>query len=85
MGQYIEIKWEPNKRIISEHIKENLFEVKISENFKIKVGATFLCSQFILGQPLHIFDLNNNDQFFSCYVIGQHHGITEIHIFDGQE
>lgn len=84
IGQCIEIKWNPNKRMVVEYKRKDLFEVKISENSKVKIGSTFTCSQIIQGQPLHIFDLTYKDEFFDCYVIGQNHGITDMHICDEQ-
>lgn len=82
LGQFVEFKWNPNKRMVAEYIREDEFEVKISENSKLKVGSLFSCSLFVQGQPLHIFDVRYQSEFYDCYVIGQHTGLTELKVHD---
>ena len=49
-----------------------------AENSKLKVGNTFRCNLFILGKPLYLTDLVQNDNPPSTFVAGQKDGLCEL-------
>ena len=57
IGDRLMIAWQPNRVCLLNYLGDNQFEVMESQNSKLKVGDTFRCGLFILGEPVYINDL----------------------------
>ena len=79
VGDNVEIRWNPNRRLLLNYLGDNMFTIKESENAKLKVGDRFLCQRFILNQPLFVDVLGNEGQT-AVFVMGNKGGLTKIAI-----
>ena len=52
--------------------------VEKAENSKLKVGNTFSCSLFILGEPLYLNDLVQENNPPVAFVVGNKDGLVEL-------
>ncbi len=78
-GQQVEIRWNPNRRLLALHKGGSTFEVLESENSKLTPGTTFRCERFIIGLPLFI-DILRPDAPPALYQAGKKGGITKIKV-----
>lgn len=79
VGDKVEIRWNPNRRLLLNYLGDNMFTITESENAKLKVGDQFLCQRFILNQPLFVDVLDNEGQT-AVFVMGNKGGLTKIAI-----
>lgn len=79
VGDNVEIRWNPNRRLLLNYLGDNMFTITESENAKLKVGDRFLCQRFILNQPLFVDVLGNEGQT-AVFVMGNKGGLTKIAI-----
>lgn len=79
VGDNVEIRWNPNRRLLLNYLGDNMFTITESENAKLKVGDQFLCQRFILNQPLFVDVLDNEGQT-AVFVMGNKGGLTKIAI-----
>ena len=77
VGDNVEIRWNPNRRLLLNYLGDNMFTITESENAKLKVGDRFLCQRFILNQPLFVDVLGNEGQT-AVFVMGNKGGLTKI-------
>lgn len=84
MGDRLMIAWQPNRVCRLKYLGDNQFEVMESQNSKLKVGDTFRCGLFILGEPVYINDLrqNNGTGEPKLFVIGNKSGLTKLRVED---
>ena len=84
VGDMLLIAWQPNRVCRLKYLGDNQFEVMESQNSKLKVGDTFRCGLFILGEPVYINDLrqNNGTGEPKLFVIGNKSGLTKLRVED---
>ena len=84
IGDRLMIAWQPNRVCRLKYLGDNQFEVMESQNSKLKVGDTFRCGLFILGEPVYINDLrqNNGTGEPKLFVIGNKSGLTKLRVED---
>ena len=80
VGDHVMVSWKPNRRCTFRYLGDYKFIVEKAENSKLKVGNTFSCSLFILGEPLYINDLIQKDNPPVAFVVGNKDGLTELSI-----
>ena len=82
IGDMLMIAWQPNRVCVLKYLGDNKFEVMKSQNSKLKVGDTFRCGLFILGEPVYINDLrqNNGTGEPKLFVIGNKSGLVKLRI-----
>ena len=82
IGDRLMIAWQPNRVCLLNYLGDNKFEVMKSQNSKLKVGDTFRCGLFILGEPVYINDLrqNNGTGEPKLFVIGNKSGLVKLRI-----
>ena len=51
VGDRVSVSWKPNRRCTFRYLGDYRFVVEQAENSKLKVGSTFRCALFILGEP----------------------------------
>ncbi|MBQ6726611.1 MAG: hypothetical protein IJQ89_08550 [Bacteroidales bacterium] len=83
-GDRIELRWNPNRRLLALHKGNGVFETLESENSKITVGTTFHCERFTIGLPLFI-DILRPDTPPALYQAGKKGGITKIKVISDEE
>lgn len=82
-GDRIELRWNPNRRLLAIHKGNGVFETLESENSKITVGTTFRCERFTIGLPLYV-DILNDGQSPALFEAGKKGGLTKITILSGR-
>ena len=84
IGDRLMIAWQPNRVCRLKYLGEDKFEVVEAQNSKLKVGDTFRCGLFILGEPVYINDLrqNNGTGEPKLFVIGNKSGLTKLRVED---
>ena len=78
-GDHIMVSWKPNRRCTFRYLGNRKFVVEKAENSKLKVGNTFSCSIFIIGEPLYLNDLIQGDNAPVAFVVGNKDGLVELH------
>ena len=78
VGDEIEVTWLPNRRCRFRYEGKNVFEVVAAEHAKLHVGGRFSAAFFIVGQPLYIDDLWQDDVQGVSYVAGERHGLSSV-------
>ena len=78
VGDHVMVSWEPNRRCTFRYLGNYKFIVEKAENSKLKVGNTFSCSLFILGEPLYINDLVQGNNPPVAFVVGNKDGLVEL-------
>lgn len=78
-GDHIMVSWKPNRRCTFRYLGDGRFIVEKSENSKLKVGNTFSCGIFIIGEPLYLNDLVQGDNAPVAFVVGNKDGLVELH------
>ena len=78
VGDRITVSWKPNRRCTFRYLGNHQFTVEAAENSKLKAGNTFSCSVFILGAPLYLTDLVQNDNPPVTFIAGKKDGLCEI-------
>ena len=77
-GDRVKVSWRPDRRCIFRYLGDQQFEVEAAENSKLKVGNTFYCSLFILGEPLYISCLVQSKNPPVDFVVGNKGGLCEL-------
>jgi hypothetical protein len=82
IGDMLMIAWQPNRVCRLKYLGDNQFEVMESQNSKLKVGDTFRCGLFILGEPVYIDDLRQNNGIGEpkLFVIGNKSGLVKLRV-----
>lgn len=82
IGDRLMIAWQPNRVCLLNYLGDNQFEVMESQNSKLKVGDTFRCGLFILGEPVYINDLRQNNGIGEpkLFVIGNKSGLVKLRV-----
>ena len=82
VGDMLLIAWQPNRVCRLRYLGDDKFEVVEAQNSKLKVGDTFRCGLFILGKPVYINDLrqNNGTGEPKLFVVGNRSGLTKLKI-----
>ncbi len=80
VGDHVNVSWKPNRRCTFRYLGDYRFVVEQAENSKLKVGNTFRCALFILGEPLYLNDLVQGDNPPVAFVVGNKDGLCELEI-----
>lgn len=78
VGDRISVSWKPNRRCTFRYLGNQQFVVETAENSKLKTGNTFSCSVFILGAPLYLTNLVQDDKAPVTFVAGKKDGLSEV-------
>lgn len=78
VGDLITVSWKPNRRCTFHYLGDYKFIVEQAENSKLKVGNTFQCGLFILGEPLYLNNLVQGDNPPVAFVVGNKDGLCEL-------
>ena len=78
VGDRVSVSWKPNRRCTFRYLGDYRFVVEQAENSKLKVGSTFRCALFILGEPLYLNDLMQGDNPPVAFVVGNKDGLCEL-------
>jgi hypothetical protein len=78
VGDRITVSWKPNRRCTFRYLGNQQFIVEKAVNSKLKEGNTFRCNVFILGAPLYLTDLIQNQNAPVAFVAGKKDGLCEI-------
>lgn len=78
VGDCISVTWKPNRRCTFRYLGDQKFIVEKAENSKLKVGNTFSCGIFILGEPLYLNDLVQDKNAPVAFVVGNKDGLVEL-------
>ena len=78
VGDLVSVSWKPNRRCTFRYLGDYRFIVEEAENSKLKVGNTFRCGLFILGEPLYLSDLVQNNDPPVAFVVGNRGGLCEV-------
>lgn len=78
IGDHVLVSWKPNRRCTFRYLGDYKFIVEKAENSKLKVGNTFSCSLFILGEPLYLNDLVQENNPPVAFVVGNKDGLVEL-------
>lgn len=78
VGDVVFVSWKPNRRCAFRYLGDYRFIVEQAENSKLKVGDTFRCGLFILGEPLYLSDLVQGDNPPVAFVVGNKDGLCEL-------
>ena len=78
VGDLVAVSWKPNRRCTFRYLGEEQFIVEEAENSKLKVGNTFYCSLFILGEPLYLSRLVQGKNPPVDFVVGNRDGLCEL-------
>ena len=60
-----------------ERLQKNLMQA-VKHCSKLKVGNTFSCGIFIIGEPLYLNDLVQGDNAPVAFVVGNKDGLVEL-------
>ena len=74
-GALVEVKWNPNRKIVIRHEGYEVFTVIESSNSKLNVGDTFRCGQIIEGQAMFLGGLIHEGVKHNGYVCGLETGV----------
>ena len=78
VGDLVSVSWKPNRRCTFRYLGDYRFIVESAENSKLKVGNTFRCGLFILGEPLYLNDLVQGNNPPVAFVVGNKDGLCEL-------
>jgi len=78
VGNLVSVSWKPNRRCTFRYLGNYRFIVEQAENSKLKAGDTFRCGLFILGEPLYLNDLVQDNEFPVAFVVGNKDGLCEL-------
>lgn len=77
VGDEVEVRWRPGRRIVVKYLGQERMRVVVSERSKLAVGDTFSCSGMVNGEPLVLTQLEHADaDQVLAYVCGKRGGIT---------
>ena len=72
------VSWKPNRHCTFRYLGDYRFVVEQDENSKLKVGNTFRCGLFILGEPLYMNNLVQGNEPPVAFVVGNKDGLCEL-------
>ena len=78
VGDMVKVSWRPDRRCIFRYLGKEQFIVEEAENSKLKVGNTFYCNLFILGEPLYLAQLVQGKNPPVDFVVGNKDGLCEL-------
>ena len=74
-GSVIDLRWQPDRRVIVQYEGLDMFKVVESTNSKLCVGDTFMCGLIINGEPLQLRCLVQKGKSPVNYVCGRVNGV----------
>lgn len=74
-GALIELRWEPDRRIVVRYDGDELFCIVSAENSKLRPKGTFRCMMFLENEPLYLASLTYPGEQPHDYVCGQKNGV----------
>ena len=77
VGDCLRIGWFPDRVCRVRFLGDGRFVAEECENSKMEAGDSFSCSQFVLGEPLTMYDLQRGGEALCrAYLVGQKSGLT---------
>lgn len=77
-GALLVLEWNPDRRVLIEHLSSGNFQIRSSQNSKLRVGDIFHCDRMLPGQPCYIDHLIHEGAESPYYVMGLQGGLTKI-------
>lgn len=77
-GALLVLEWNPDRRVLVEHLSNGNFQVRTSQNSKLHVGDTFHCDRMLPGLPCYLDHLKHDGATSPYYVMGLQGGLTRI-------
>ncbi len=78
VGDRVKVSWMPNRCCTFRYLGDEQFIVEEAVNSKLKVGNTFYCNLFILGEPLYLSRLVQGNNPPVDFVVGNKGGLCEL-------
>lgn len=78
VGDKVKVSWMPNRSCTFRYLGNEQFIVEEAEHSKLKVGDTFYCNLFILGEPLYLSHLVQRNNPPVDFVVGNKGGLCEL-------
>ena len=76
-GSKVRIAWLPDRVSTLLYKGNYCFEIIEAENTSWRVGESFCCRTFIVGEPLYVDNLTHADgSADTCYCVGMQNGLT---------
>ena len=77
VGDCVEVKWSPGRRIVVQNLGQGRMRVTESQRSKLTVGTTFSCSGFVNGEQLVLTQVETaSSERAMTYVCGKRGGIS---------
>lgn len=77
VGDNVEVKWSPGRRIVAQYLGQGRMRVIESQRSKLAVGTTFSCNGFVNGEQLILTQVETSSaEQALTYVCGKRGGIT---------
>lgn len=77
VGDCVEVKWSPGRRIVVQNLGQGRMRVVESQRSKLTVGTTFTCAGMVNGERLAFTQVETPDtDQVQTYVCGKRGGIT---------
>ena len=77
VGDEVEVRWKPGRRIVVKYLGQGRMRVVLSERSKLAVGDTFSCAGMINGEQLALTQLEHaGADRVTSYICGKCGGIT---------
>ncbi len=80
----IEIGWSPDRYLLTKYLGDNRYEIIESKNSKLLTGDKFSCSEFILGHPMYMSDIERDGETFPSFVAGEKNGLTLLNPIESE-
>jgi len=76
VGQRLELRWNPNRRLKVKYLGNQRFVIEESENSKLSVGDRFDCYTFVEGNMVLLENVLHLGVTYPSYYAGKNDGIT---------
>ncbi|MBR5434395.1 MAG: hypothetical protein IK117_08155 [Bacteroidales bacterium] len=80
VSQKIDVSWKPNRHCVFEYLGGMQYKVLVSENSHLRVGDTFCCGIFVIGEAMILDSLVQNGAAPVRYIIGSSDGLDNLRI-----
>lgn len=77
-GQLVEIRWDPDRRVLLRHKGDKIFTVIESSNSKLQEGDNLTLSQLAPGFPLYASDVTRDGISLGTYTAASINGVNSI-------
>lgn len=71
VGEEVRLTWNPGRIVTVKYLGNDSFKVMESVNSKLEAGDTFVCHQFVAGEPCYLSNFLRKNMEATNYVCGQ--------------